>query len=833
MKNLNRTFLTVFFSASMLLSASAHLSIGGVNTDGNDGTLFIMIDSNVEVLDLEFTVSGMIVTSIETYNYEDSNTFLSVVYSDSIVSRISSNPLSTFTLHKGLLATLSFTGFDGGEICIIDTISGYATPATCEDGDVNGDGTLNILDHKLIIDYVLGYDVMDIMASNWWCADINGDNAINLMDANYYIYKIQNNPRNTYPIIVGPDYSSIPVTIGGCIDGNAKIAFVQDDGFPTIKDAIDIVNGSSTIQVAPGTYSGEGNTALDFDGKNISLIAQAGPKLTIIDCESTDRGITFWNNEDSTSILDGFTIMNGKRSEGGGIYIDSASPTIRNCIISNCIADNGGGGIFLHNSNAILKGLYVTDNIAKEGGGIDIIGGSPIITNSVISDNISTIYSGGGIHISEYSRAYLSHLNISGNHGHWHGGIFIWTGSKVIISNSIIFNNTQSEHTGAIGVEEADVNLFNLTITDNSIGGVSVWNGANLNIVNSIITNHPEEEIMVGSLNHQSNYISIAYSNIEDGLDGIWQQGPNDHVSFMDGNIVSDPLFKAKEKGNYTLRRNSPCIDAGTADLDGDGIDDITIYYGSAPDIGFFEHLIKYIPKRPLTKKENQRQLFMSEKNSTCVTLYKNTLNINNFNDIINIYNCIEIAQQSTYKNNASHARLIIMKDKLYIKSNGFISGIKMTLSHEANFDIKLTSNAHHTNYLKNNTETTLIIITPETDELFSFSGDFEISDIIVANTQYEVPISLPIATSYSLSEAYPNPFNPTTTLSFNLPIVTDLSLIIYNLAGRKVKTLVNGNMEAGYHSVVWNADSYSSGVYLVKMVAGEYISTQKLMLVK
>ncbi len=73
---------------------------------------------------------------------------------------------------------------------------------------------------------------------------------------------------------------------------------------------------------------------------------------------------------------------------------------------------------------------------------------------------------------------------------------------------------------------------------------------------------------------------------------------------FMDGNIVSDPLFKAKEKGNYTLRRNSPCIDAGTADLDGDGIDDITIYYGSAPDIGFFEHLIKYIPKRPLTKKK-------------------------------------------------------------------------------------------------------------------------------------------------------------------------------------------------------------------------------------
>ena len=55
----------------------------------------------------------------------------------------------------------------------------------------------------------------------------------------------------------------------------------------------------------------------------------------------------------------------------------------------------------------------------------------------------------------------------------------------------------------------------------------------------------------------------------------------------------------------------------------------------------------------------------------------------------------------------------------------------------------------------------------------------------------------------------------------------------IYNLQGREVVSLVNGNMDAGYHSVVWNADSYSSGVYFVKMMAGEYISTQKLMLIK
>jgi flagellar hook assembly protein FlgD len=85
----------------------------------------------------------------------------------------------------------------------------------------------------------------------------------------------------------------------------------------------------------------------------------------------------------------------------------------------------------------------------------------------------------------------------------------------------------------------------------------------------------------------------------------------------------------------------------------------------------------------------------------------------------------------------------------------------------------------------------------------------------------------------FSLDRAYPNPFNPTTTLSFAIPVYSEVSLSIYNLQGREVSTLISGYMDAGYHSVAWNASSYSSGVYFVKMVAGEYLSTQKLVLVK
>ena len=81
--------------------------------------------------------------------------------------------------------------------------------------------------------------------------------------------------------------------------------------------------------------------------------------------------------------------------------------------------------------------------------------------------------------------------------------------------------------------------------------------------------------------------------------------------------------------------------------------------------------------------------------------------------------------------------------------------------------------------------------------------------------------------------QSYPNPFNPVTTLSFALPIESDVTLSIYNLQGREVTTLISSNMDAGYHSAKWNANANSSGVYFVKMIAGEYVSTQKLMLVK
>ena len=100
-------------------------------------------------------------------------------------------------------------------------------------------------------------------------------------------------------------------------------------------------------------------------------------------------------------------------------------------------------------------------------------------------------------------------------------------------------------------------------------------------------------------------------------------------------------------------------------------------------------------------------------------------------------------------------------------------------------------------------------------------------------NGLYSISNLILLPEAFDLSPAYPNPFNPTTTLSFALPQEADVSIVIYDIQGRELTTLISGSMQSGYHRAIWNANRYSSGLYFVQMIAGEYMNTQKLMLVK
>ena len=81
------------------------------------------------------------------------------------------------------------------------------------------------------------------------------------------------------------------------------------------------------------------------------------------------------------------------------------------------------------------------------------------------------------------------------------------------------------------------------------------------------------------------------------------------------------------------------------------------------------------------------------------------------------------------------------------------------------------------------------------------------------------------------MSNAYPNPFNPITILTYDIPSEMNVSLGIYDVRGRLVEELINGMREQGRYEVTWNADQHSSGVYMIKMTAARTVKVQKVML--
>jgi len=90
-----------------------------------------------------------------------------------------------------------------------------------------------------------------------------------------------------------------------------------------------------------------------------------------------------------------------------------------------------------------------------------------------------------------------------------------------------------------------------------------------------------------------------------------------------------------------------------------------------------------------------------------------------------------------------------------------------------------------------------------------------------------------PVSPSFVLRQNYPNPFNPITTIEFALPKSARATLKVFDLLGREVATLVGENLPVGAHKAEWNAGGISSGVYLYRLVAGNFIQTKKLVLLR
>ena len=351
-----------------------------------------------------------------------------------------------------------------------------------------------------------------------------------------------------------------------------------------------ITNDYGIINVSPGTYTGSGNRNLSFNGKRITLISEQGAANTIIDAQSLGRGFVITSNETRRSVISGLTIQNGDSGEGGGIYINSASPSILNStIISNSAAL--GGGISAGSGSPAIRNCLITENIADSaqggwGGGIDSASGSTLhVYESIINKNYSGNL-GGGISVFGADSTVIERCLIADN---WAddlgGGVYTAAGSTVIIGSQIELNYS-AQGGGLYSDDNSTLSMINSVLAANEAewldGGITS-SGGGVNLKNSVIVGNFAFINAGGSLVADDVIVnSIIYGNTaESGVNHQIEPNTNAIIAYCDvqggwsgeGNTNANPQFT---RLGYRLTTNSPCIGAGSlsyaasTDIDGE-----------------------------------------------------------------------------------------------------------------------------------------------------------------------------------------------------------------------------------------------------------------------
>ena len=308
--------------------------------------------------------------------------------------------------------------------------------------------------------------------------------------------------------------------------------------YTSIQKAINMALAGREVWVASGTYSerialkkglaiygGFAGTETKRNQRNPAA------NVTIIDGGRLGSVVTAPRGADASTIIDGFTIRNGKATDGGGINCSYSSPTIRNNVISGNTALRHGGGIYF-------------------------ISSSPVIANNAIKS--CTASDGGGIYSDSWSTALISSNLITGNSTKWGAGIFCAFSNPTIVNNTICGNTTTGDGGG--------IYCYVSTPT----------------VKNNIIAFGTSGIFSYGWKDQSFSY-NCVYGNTK---------YPVSPSSLTVGDTTHDPKFINRAGGNYRLQAGSPCIDAGddTAVPPGSRDMDLGIrIQGAKVDIGAYE----------------------------------------------------------------------------------------------------------------------------------------------------------------------------------------------------------------------------------------------------
>jgi len=459
--------------------------------------------------------------------------------------------------------------------------------------DIGATGGSNILPN--FISYDFG-DIGDLGAEKQFNLFNYSESAITINSAN--ISSSSFTVNSSFPIIIDP----LHVGKINIVANNSNMEYIENEMILISNDLPQGISVSLSLTGAAGniltgdlsgTYTSstyrisrdisiasddivtlQSGTTFLFDGEyNFSiygtLIALGTEQDSIIfDNYGTEkwRGLTLYEESDQSEFRY-LRISGAQKDLGGGIRLASSSPNFKHVTISGNSSSSYGGGIYMSASNPNLEHVSISENYTLNpgngyvppGGGIVLDQSNPTLNQVIITQN--TAMMGAGIYFINCNNSTLNNVTISGNSSLYFGGGVALDNSYPIFNHVTISENTAGFSSGGIYLNQSDPQIINSIIWGNTASFGDTQIGISENGGTPLIT----------------------YSDISGGWIG-------------DGNINSDPLFVDSENGNYTLQDSSPCIDAGITDIDNDGIDDITDFFGSAPDMGAFEYIGVSIP---------------------------------------------------------------------------------------------------------------------------------------------------------------------------------------------------------------------------------------------
>lgn len=348
-----------------------------------------------------------------------------------------------------------------------------------------------------------------------------------------------------------------------------------------IQDALDAGYAGGTLIVSNGTYavgarvfSGETNRVAVI--RPMTLLSVGGPAVTVINGAQTMRGIYLA----AGSTLRGFTVTNSSTpGHGGGIYCESSTVILTNCVLAGNSAAGQGGGI----NRGTLFNCELRNNSASDGGGAS----GATLSQCLVANN-SAGNSGSGL-----SAGTATNCVISGNSGAQYGGG---------VAGSTVYNSTIMGNSGFRGGGANSSTLINCLIANN----VGWYGGGGYSATLNGCTVVGNAAFYGGGVCGGNVNNSIVYYNTNRGDGSVqnWVWGwPFPSLYFNNscttpipplwwGNFTDAPDFVNQAGGDYRLQPNSPCIDtgnsgyvaAGETDLDGN-----RRIMGSAVDVGAYE----------------------------------------------------------------------------------------------------------------------------------------------------------------------------------------------------------------------------------------------------